>query len=67
MMEGLPLPKTPYSGYPGDQDRTTNDNVKHTQTAATATSGGSGLPALARGYVVVDVNGTLKKIPYYDV
>jgi hypothetical protein len=61
------MPKTPYGSIPGDQDRTATDNVKHTQTSATATSGGAGLPALARGYIVIDVNGTLKKVPYYDV
>ena len=62
------MPSTPYSKYPGDQDRTSQDHVKHTQTATTATSaGGLTLPANLRGYLVVDVNGTLKKVPYYDV
>lgn len=62
------MAKTPYNSTPGDQDRTSNDNVKHTQTSTTATSaGGLTLPAQARGYLVVEVNGTLKKVPYYDV
>lgn len=68
MMEGLHLPKGPYGSYPGDQDRTSDDKVKHTQTAATATAGG-GQAALATvaGYVLIDVNGAIKKVPYFNV
>lgn len=62
------MPKIPYTTYPGDQDRTADDKVKHTQTSASATSaGGITIPAQARGYIIVSVNGVDKKIPYYDV
>jgi hypothetical protein len=36
-----------------------------TSTTASTTSGGSTLPALAAGYLVVSINGTSRKIPYY--
>jgi hypothetical protein len=36
-----------------------------TATTASTTSGGSTLPALAAGYLVVSINGTSRKIPYY--
>lgn len=62
------MPKTPYQKYPGDQDRTADDKVVHTQTAATATAGG-GQAALATvaGYVIISVNGVDKKVPYFNV
>lgn len=62
------MPQTPYKNSPGDQNRTADDKEVHTQTSATATSaGGITIPAQARGYVIVSVNGVDKKIPYYDV
>jgi hypothetical protein len=36
-----------------------------TATTASTTAGGSTLPALAAGYLVVSINGTSRKIPYY--
>lgn len=36
-----------------------------TATTATTTTGGSTLPALAAGYIVVSINGTSRKIPFY--
>lgn len=36
-----------------------------TSTTATTTTGGSTLPALAAGYLVVSINGTSRKIPFY--
>lgn len=37
-------------------------------TSTTATSGAtSTLPAQARGYITININGTDRKIPYYDV
>lgn len=36
-----------------------------TSTTASTTAGGSTLPALAAGYLVVSINGTSRKIPYY--
>lgn len=62
------MPRTPYTSYPGDQDRTNDDKVKHTQTSTTATAGTvATLPATARGYIIISVNGVDKKVPYYDV
>lgn len=63
------MAKGPYSTVPGDQGYTADDRVKHSQTAATATThaGGVTIPALAAGYIVIDVNGASKKVPYYDV
>jgi hypothetical protein len=40
----------------------------NTNTSTTATNGAtSTLPAQARGYITINVNGTDRKIPYYDV
>lgn len=62
------MPNGPYKNSPGDQNRTSDDKEIHSQTATTATSAGPvTIPALARGYIVVSVNGVDKKIPYYDV
>lgn len=36
-----------------------------TSTTASTTAGGATLPALAAGYLVVSINGTSRKIPYY--
>jgi hypothetical protein len=38
-----------------------------TSTTATTTAGGSALPALAAGYLEVNIGGTMFKIPYYAV
>lgn len=37
----------------------------NTTTAAAASAGGAALPATPQGFVVVDINGTSRKIPYY--
>jgi hypothetical protein len=36
-------------------------------TAATATFATSSLPLVPEGYLIIEVNGTQKKIPYYAV
>jgi hypothetical protein len=36
------------------------------QTAATASSGGSSLPAQPVGFIILYINGVKRKIPYYD-
>jgi hypothetical protein len=42
-------------------------NLSSHTTSASATAGGaSALPATPSGYVTVQVNGSNKKIPYYD-
>jgi hypothetical protein len=47
---------------------TTPTHRLNTATSTTATSGAtSTLPAQARGYITINVNGTDRKIPYYDV
>ena len=46
-------------------DRTLNLINQSTGTAATA-GGASALPALPQGYLRVEVNGTIRKLPYYQ-
>lgn len=37
------------------------------ETAATAGAGGSTLPATPEGFILVNINGTVRKMPYYPV
>jgi hypothetical protein len=48
----------------------TNPNITHnlySNTNATATAGGSTLPANPDGFIIINLNGTNVKIPYYPV
>lgn len=63
------MPNTPYRNSPGDQNRTTEgDKEIHTNTSVSATAGGvQAVPVTVRGYILVQVGGVDKKIPYFDV
>ncbi|HEY6018881.1 MAG TPA: hypothetical protein VIY48_03030 [Candidatus Paceibacterota bacterium] len=62
------MPNGPYKSSPGDQARTADDKPIAGPTSATATAGG-GQAALATvaGYVIIQVNGVDKKVPYFNV
>jgi hypothetical protein len=59
---------SPYKSVPGDQTRNADGAEIHTVTAATATVGG-GQAALATvaGYIIIEVAGVPKKVPYFNV
>lgn len=40
--------------------------VNHTNTTSATAGGASALPALPQGYVTININGTDRKIPYYQ-
>lgn len=62
------MPKGPYSSVPGDQNRTITDEERFTSTATTATAGGgAAVPATVAGFILVEVSGVMKKIPYFNV
>jgi hypothetical protein len=62
------MAQTPHRQVPGDQNWTPDGKEIHTATSTTATSaGGITIPAQARGYIIVNIGGVDKKIPYYDV
>lgn len=69
-------PKIPNAGVPlvGPDGRLNTDWLKlfaqssHVGTPATTATGGAGtLPANPVGFITIYVNGTERKVPYYDV
>lgn len=62
------MPRGPYKTYPGDQVFNSDGAEIHTATATTATAGGGqAVPATVAGYVLIEVAGVTKKVPYFNV
>lgn len=62
------MSRTPYASVPGDDLISNDGSHNFTTSVTTATAGGiQAVPATVRGYVLINVNGVPKKIPYFDV